>query len=125
MVYLPKMTTYSADKGNFTFEVPEFYNFGFDVIRERAETADKTAFIFVDRAGEQIDHHSFSDLDRASNRFGNALLGLGAAKGTRTPTPLREPDFESQRANVLNRPVWHILAAFQILNTLPPLAQAP
>ncbi len=81
MVYLPKMTTYGAGRQSFKFEVPEYYNFGFDVIARRAEEADKTAFIFVDRSGERIEHHSFSDLDRASNRFGNVLRGLGAAKG--------------------------------------------
>ena len=81
MVYLPKMTTYAVDREGFTFEIPEFYNFGFDVIAQRAAEADKTAFIYVDRSGERIEHHSFSDLDHAANRFGNLLRGLGAAKG--------------------------------------------
>ena len=81
MVYLPQMTDYLTDRDNFRLEVPEFYNFGFDVIEQRAREGDKTAFISVDRSGDNIRHHSFSDLNRASNRFGNVLRGLGAARG--------------------------------------------
>ena len=75
------MADYEATRAAFVLEIPEFYNFGFDVIDQRAREADKTAFIYVDRSGERIEHHSFSDLSKASNRFGNLLRRLGAAKG--------------------------------------------
>ena len=61
--------------------MPEFYNFGFDVIDRRARGADKTAFIAVARDGETIAHHSFADLNPASNRFAHVLMNLGVAKG--------------------------------------------
>ena len=33
-------------------DVPEYHNFGFDVIERRALAADKTAFVYVDRSGQ-------------------------------------------------------------------------
>ena len=81
MVYLPELRDYRTDRGKFQLTIPEFYNFGFDVIDGHAREADKPAFIFVDRSGETIEHHLFSDLSRSSNRFANVLCGLGAAKG--------------------------------------------
>ena len=80
MIELPKMNRYE-DIGPLPLEVPETYNFAFDVIGARAEQADKTAFIAVDRSGERIERHGFSDLSRASNRFANVLNALGARKG--------------------------------------------
>ncbi|MFQ5955224.1 MAG: AMP-binding protein, partial [Kiloniellales bacterium] len=81
MFDLPKMTDYEATRADFRLRIPESFNFGFDVIERRAVEADKTAFLFVDRSGETIEPHRFSELDRAGNRFANVLRGLGAAKG--------------------------------------------
>ncbi|MCZ6454595.1 MAG: AMP-binding protein, partial [Alphaproteobacteria bacterium] len=78
MVELPEFTDYDQTRAEFHLEIPEFYNFGFDVIEKRAAEADKTAFIYVARDGTTIEHHSFSDLNKAANRFANVLLGLGA-----------------------------------------------
>ncbi len=72
---------YEAAPTGFRLDIPEYYNFGFDVIGRRAAEADKTAYIAVDAAAEAIEHHRFSDLDRASNRFANVLLELGARPG--------------------------------------------
>ena len=81
MLDLPKMTDYAAVRAGFELEIPEHYNFGFDVIERRALAADKTAFIYVDRSGQTAEPHSFGDLNRASNRFANVLLELGIGKG--------------------------------------------
>ena len=78
---LPPMTDYEATHAQLRFETPEHYNFGFDLIDWRAAHADKTAFITVDASGERIEHHRFSDLSRASNRFARVLLELGVTKG--------------------------------------------
>ena len=75
------MADYETTRAEPPLEIPVFYNFGFDGIDKRAREADKTAFIHVDRSGERIERHSFSDLSKASNRFGNLLRRLGAAKG--------------------------------------------
>ena len=67
--------------GNFEISVPEYFNFGVDVIDARAAEGDKTAYIWVDRSGCVVEHHSFSDLSQASNRFANVLHQIGACKG--------------------------------------------
>ena len=67
--------------GNYRISLPEHFNFGFDVIDARAGDGDKTAYIWVDRSATHIEHHSFSDLSKASSRFANLLHGSGVAKG--------------------------------------------
>ncbi len=65
----------------FSFSVPDNFNFAFDVVAKRAAEADKVALIAIDRTGEEVIHHSYSDLDKASNRFANALMSMGVKKG--------------------------------------------
>ncbi len=68
--------------GDFKIEIPEFYNFGFDVIDKRAElTPDKTALIFVDTDGETDIHFSYKDLSGMSARFAHVLKKHGFRKG--------------------------------------------
>ncbi len=78
---LPKMRNYDDIKNQFEMEIPEFYNFGFDVIEKRAKEQDKSAFIAVDGQAETIKHYTFSDLEAASNQFANALISTGTKKG--------------------------------------------
>ncbi len=72
---------YAAACANFSLPIPDDFNFAFDVVGKRAQENDKTALIAIDRNGENISHHSYSDLDRGSNRFANALIAVGATKG--------------------------------------------
>ena len=72
---------YEAARAEFSLPVPEDFNFAFDVVAKRAKEADKTALIAIDRSGQNVVRHSYSDLDKASNRFANALMTLGAQKG--------------------------------------------
>ena len=77
---LPKMTSYD-DLASFKLDIPEYYNFGFDVIEKRALENDKTAYIAVDNTGETISYHQFSDLNNRSNQFANMLRDMGISKG--------------------------------------------
>lgn len=72
---------YDAERARFSYSVPEFFNFGFDVVDRRAQENDKVALIAIDRSGEHVTHYRYSDLERESNRFANALLDLGVRKG--------------------------------------------
>ena len=72
---------YAQARRDFSLDIPKDFNFAFDVVRPRALNADKTAIIEIDKTGTRVTHHAYSDLETASNRFANVLLGLGAAKG--------------------------------------------
>ena len=72
---------YRAARDNFSFDITDKFNFAFDVVAKRGQENDKTALIAVDKTGENAVEHSYSDLDRLSSRFANALMTLGAEKG--------------------------------------------
>lgn len=72
---------YDGMRAAFKLDMPQHYNFAFDVVAKRGREADKDALIAIDKTGEQVERLSYSDLDRMSNRFANVLLELGAAKG--------------------------------------------
>jgi acetyl-CoA synthetase len=72
---------YDAACRDFNLDIPDNFNFAFDVVRQRALNADKTAVIEIDKTATKVTHHRYSDLEAASNRFANVLTGLGASKG--------------------------------------------
>ncbi|MBT7665416.1 MAG: AMP-binding protein, partial [Rhodospirillaceae bacterium] len=72
---------YDAARANFKLDIPEDFNFAFDVLAKQATEHDKTALIAVANDGESAEEHSYGDLERASNQFANVLTDLGASKG--------------------------------------------
>jgi len=66
---------------NFSWRVPTYYNFGFDVVDQWAEDRTKLALISIDRTGEKPRYHTFYDLKVQSNQFANVLRKLGVKKG--------------------------------------------
>ncbi len=80
----PNMLDYEETYQNFKLDVPEHFNFGFDVVDRWAEDHTKLALVSVDPTGEHAQKHTFWDLKVLSNRFANLLRGLGASKGDRT-----------------------------------------
>ena len=79
----PNMTDYESSYRNDRLEVPEFFNFGFDVVDRWAEDRTKLALLSVDPTGEKATHHTFWDLKTLTNRFANSLRELGIRKGDR------------------------------------------
>ena len=79
----PNMTDYEHAYQNDRIEVPEYFNFGFDVVDRWAEDRTKLALLSVDPTGENATHHTFWDLKTLSNRFANSLRDLGIKKGDR------------------------------------------
>ena len=79
----PNMTDYEAERRDFRLDVPEHFNFGFDVIDKWAEDRTKLALISVAPDGESAQKHSFWDLKVQSNKFANLLASLGVDKGER------------------------------------------
>ncbi len=67
----------------FTWEVPELYNFGFDVVDRWADDRTKLALVSIDPSGDNAEYHTFYELSQLSNRFANVLMSLGIKKGDR------------------------------------------
>jgi len=67
----------------FKWEVPKYYNFGFEVVDRWAEDRTKLALVSIHADGEKASYHTFYDLKVLSDRFANVLLDLGIKKGDR------------------------------------------
>lgn len=77
------MADYEETYRNFNLDVPEFFNFGQDVVDKWAEDHTKLALISVDSSGEHSEKHTFWDIKVLSNKFANLLGELGIQKGER------------------------------------------
>lgn len=80
---LKKKDRYELMYKNFKWNVPEYYNFGFDVVDQWAEDRTKLALISIDRSGKRDRYHTFYDLKIQSNKFANVLRNIGIKKGDR------------------------------------------
>ena len=66
---------------NFKINVPEAFNFGYDVVDEWARVEpDKPALLWCNDAGEER-RFTFTDISRLSNKAANAFKKLGIGKG--------------------------------------------
>ena len=66
---------------NFRIDVPENFNFAYDVVEEWARVEpDKKALVWINDAGEQREF-TFTDISLLSNRAANAFSKLGIKKG--------------------------------------------
>ena len=93
----------------FKLEVPEFFNYGFDIVDRWAEEApNKPALIAVDEKGERVRKYQFSDLKTLSNKLANVLMSLGLKPGDRVIVMLR------------NIPEWYVVMVGMIkLGVIP------
>ena len=91
---VPNMQDYEAAYRDARLEVPQYFNFGFDVVDRWAEDRTKLALISVGSTGEKAQQHTFWDLKMQSNRFVNVLRSMDVAKGDRVFIMLpRIPDW--------------------------------
>ena len=79
----PNMVNYEESYLSFSLDVPEHFNFGFDVVDRWAQDPTKLALISVDTPGESAQKHTFWDVKMLSNKFANMLRSLGIEKGER------------------------------------------
>jgi len=77
----PNMWDYDEVTAKFAFNIPEFFNYGFDVIDRWADDRSKLAMVWADSTGTDIRKYSFYDLKVMSNRFANVLREQGFKKG--------------------------------------------
>ena len=80
---IQKKDRYDLMYKNFKWNIPKFYNFGFDVVDQWAEDRTKLALISIDRSAEKAHYHTFFDLKVQSNQFLNVLRNIGVKKGDR------------------------------------------
>jgi acetyl-CoA synthetase len=80
---LPNMTDYEKTRKEFSLEVPEYFNFGFDVVDRWAEDRTKLALMVANEDGTVIRKRTFYAVKRLSNKFANVLREQGLKKGDR------------------------------------------
>lgn len=73
---------YQTTYNDFNWIVPEYFNFGFDVIDFWAKDSNNLAMLWVDE-DEQIERLSFEHFSLRSNQGANMLKNLGLKKGDR------------------------------------------
>ena len=81
--FLPQIEfeSYEEFHDKFTINVPEDFNFGFDVVDAWAEhEPDKRALLWVNEEDEEHTF-TFSDIKRLSNQTANFFKSLGLKKG--------------------------------------------
>ncbi len=79
----PNMWDYNEVTDKFKFNIPEYFNYGFDVIDRWAEDRSKLALVWADTDAKDIRKYSFFDLKCLSNKFANVLRDKGLKKGDR------------------------------------------
>ncbi len=89
-----KPASYEDLCANFKIDVPEYYNFGFNVIDAWAKKdRNKLAMIWVDQEGNEK-KYTFFDLMRLSNQAVNMCIKYGIKKGDRVMLMLpRTPEW--------------------------------
>ena len=81
--YCPRIEfdSYEDFLEHFRINIPEAFNFGFDVVDEWARVEpEKRALLWVDDAGEERSF-TFTDISRLSNKAANAFQRMGIGKG--------------------------------------------
>ena len=66
---------------SFRWPIPDVYNIGIDVCDKWASDPERLALI--DASDRGTTRYTFADLARRSNRWANALSGLGVGRGDR------------------------------------------
>jgi|GEM_PF-4813 len=79
----PNMTDYEKTRKEFKLEIPEYFNFGFDVVDKWAEDRTKLALVIADEPGRSTDRYTFWEMMNVSNKFANVLKKCGLKKGDR------------------------------------------
>ena len=90
--FLPRIEfdSYEDFKKNYKVEVPEHFNFAYDVVDEYARLVpEKQALIHVDE-NENITRYTFADIKRLSDKSANTLRALGVEKGDSVMMMMKE-----------------------------------
>ncbi len=78
----PNLGDFEAIRASFRWRVPEHYNIAHEVCDRHTEDADAVA-LYYEHANGAEKRLSFGELKQLSDRFANALRGLGVDRGDR------------------------------------------
>ncbi len=112
--------SYEAASSNFKVDIPESFNFAFDVLDARAREADKDALLAIDVVAGTKTTLTYSDLSLVSAQFAQALLALGLERGDAACVVIgRRPEwhkvlFGCMKAGVISMPGTNLLTAKDI-----------
>lgn len=74
-------TSHDDFKDNFKLDIPDSFNFGYDIVDEYARTEpNKPAMLWTNPKGEEK-RFTFKDVSEFSNQAANALMKLGVKQG--------------------------------------------
>jgi acyl-coenzyme A synthetase/AMP-(fatty) acid ligase len=91
---IARMENYDETVRTFSWELPDTFNFGADVVDRQAEHNDKPALIWCNDSGDER-RFNFSDIRRLSNQLANLLVRQGIRKGDRVIVMLpRIPEWQ-------------------------------
>ena len=85
--FLPRIEfdSYEDFKENYSVNVPENFNFGFDIVDEWAkQEPEKMALVWCDDHGGEK-KFTFTDISRMSNQAANYFKSIGIRKGSVVP----------------------------------------
>lgn len=111
---------YAHARKHFRLEMPERFNFAFDIIDGWAQRDDHTAIIAVSRDGQSVRELPFSYFSDQSARLAGALLRLGARSGDFACVVVgRVPEwytvlFGCMKAGIVSMPGTNLLTAHDI-----------
>src|ERR1700694_3203683 len=74
------MTSYAQTYAEYKIEVPEYFNFAYDIVDNFAEDPQREMMYWVNEAGDER-RLSYAHFRDRSNQFGRALLRLGIKRG--------------------------------------------
>ncbi len=90
--YLPRIEfkDYNDFKENYKLNIPEVFNFGYDIIDEYARLEpDKPALVWINDDGGEA-HFTFADVKKQSDKIASLLTSLGIVKGDRVMLILKQ-----------------------------------
>ena len=111
---------YDTARKGFAQDIPETFNFSFDVLDVRAREADKDALIAVNGATGDRRVVRYSDISANSSKFAKALMQLGLARGDAACVVIgRIPEWYSvlfgcMKAGIISMPGTNLLTAKDI-----------
>lgn len=112
--------SYEVARQSYHLDIPEHFNFAFDVLDVRAAQADKDALIAINVEQQTQTRVRYSDLSASSARFAKALMALGLQRGDAACVVIgRQPEwhmvlFGCMKAGVISMPGTNLLTAKDI-----------